>query len=166
MSLYNVAVPTMKRTLLSLSEILKKAEAFAEERKIDPSVLINARLAPDMFPLRRQIQIACDAARRGTARLAEVEVTPIEDTEETFAELLSRIATSIAFLDSLTAAQFEGAEAKTITLPVGGTDVKFDGTTFLMAYAMSNFSFHAVTAYNILRHNGIVLGKMDYLGKA
>jgi hypothetical protein len=165
MSLYDVAVPTMKRTLLSLSEILKKAEAFAEEREIEPSVLVNARLAPDMFPLKRQIQIACDAARRGTARLAEVEVTAIEDTEETFAELRARIATSIAFLDSLKATQFEGAEAKVITLSVGGTEVTFDGTTFLMAYAMSNFSFHAVTAYNILRHNGVVLGKMDYLGK-
>ncbi|MFT5804957.1 MAG: hypothetical protein ACI9R8_002007 [Candidatus Paceibacteria bacterium] len=165
MSLYDVAVPTMKRTLLSLSEILKKAEAFAEERKIEPSVLVNARLAPDMFPLKRQIQIVSDAARRGAGRLADVEVTPIEDTEETFAELQARIATSVAFLDSLTPEQFEGAESKTITLPVGGTELKFDGTTFLMAYAMSNFSFHAVTAYNILRHNGVVLGKMDYLGK-
>ncbi|MFT4632069.1 MAG: hypothetical protein ACI8PP_000410 [Candidatus Pseudothioglobus sp.] len=164
MSLYDVAVPTMKRTLVSLSEILKKAEAFAEERSIDPAVLVNARLAPDMFPLKRQIQIACDAARRGTGRLAEVEVAPIEDTEESFAELLARIATSIKFLDSLTPAQFEGAEAKTIILPVGGTEVTFDGTTFIMAYAMSNFSFHAVTAYNILRHNGVVLGKLDYLG--
>jgi hypothetical protein len=164
MSLYDVAVPTMKRTLVSLSEILKKAEIFAEERGIDESVLVNARLAPDMFPLKRQIQIACDAARRGTARLAEVEVTPIDDTEETLGELLARIATSIAFLDGLTPAQFEGAEAKTITLPIGGNEVKFDGTTFMMAYAMSNFSFHAVTAYNILRHNGVVLGKMDYLG--
>ena len=165
MSLYDVAVPTMKRTLLSLSEILKKAEAFAEEKSIDPAVLINARLAPDMFPLKRQIQIVSDAARRGAGRLAEVDVTPIEDTEESFAELQTRIATSIAFLDSLTPAQFEGAEDKTITLPVGGNELKFDGTTFLMAYAMANLSFHAVTAYNILRHNGVVLGKMDYLGK-
>ena len=165
MSLYEVAVPAMKRTLTSLAAILAKAEAFAEEKKIDPSVLVNARLAPDMFPLKRQIQIASDSARRGTAQVAGIEAPVMEDTEETFAELQARLSATIAFLDSLTPAQFEGAETKIITLPVGGAELKFDGLTYLMSYVMGNFSFHSVTAYNILRHNGVVLGKMDYLGK-
>ena len=106
MSLYEVAVPAMKRTLTSLAAILAKAEAFAEEKKIDPSVLVNARLAPDMFPLKRQIQIASDSARRGTAQLAGIEAPVMEDTEETFAELQARLSATIAFLDSLTPAQF------------------------------------------------------------
>ena len=165
MSLYAVAVPTFKRTLTSLAAILKKAEAFAEEKKIDPSVLVNARLAPDMFKLKSQIQIASDSARRGTAQLAGIEAPVMADTEETFAELQTRISNTIAFLDSLKPAQFEGAEDKTITLPVAGTEIKFDGTTYLMSYVMANFSFHSVTVYNILRHNGVALGKMDYLGK-
>jgi uncharacterized protein len=165
MSLYEVAVPTMKRTLTSLAAILAKAEAYAEEKKIDPAVLINARLAPDMFPLKRQIQIASDSARRGTAQLAGIEAPVMADTEETFAELQARISATIAFLDSLTPAQFEGAESKIIILPVGGTELKFDGLTYLMSFVMGNFSFHSVTAYNILRHNGVALGKMDFLGK-
>lgn len=166
MSLYNVAVPTFKRTLTSLTNILAKAEAHAEANGIDPDVLVNARLAPDMFPLKRQIQIASDSARRGAGQLAGVEVPAIADTEETFEALKARIATTITFLDGLKPEQFEGAETRTIELPLQSGTLKLDGVSFLMGFALANFSFHVVTAYNILRHNGVKLGKMDYLGGA
>jgi hypothetical protein len=164
MSLYEVAVPTFKRSLTSLSAILKKAEGHSEASNIDPEVLVNSRLYPDMHPLKRQIQMATDTARRGGGQLAGVEVPSLEDTEETFAELQNRITKTIEFLDTLLPEQFEGAETKTIELPVPGNTIRLDGTSFLMGFALANFSFHVVTAYNILRHNGVVIGKMDYLG--
>jgi len=164
MSLYHIAVPTFTRTLTSLRNILTKAEAYAEEANIEPSVLVNARLAPNMFPLKRQVQIACDSARRGCGQLTGTEVPAIEDTEETFAELIARIDTSLKFIGDFTEEQFAGAEEKVIELPLSTGTIKLDGTSFLMGFAMSNFSFHCITAYNILRHNGVVLGKMDYLG--
>ncbi len=164
MSLYDVSVPTFKRTLTSLDAILAKAEAHAEEQGIDPQVLVNARLAPNMFPLSRQIQIASDSARRGAGLLAQVEVPSIEDTESTFGELRARIAQTIEFLDSLKKKQFKGAKKRTVELALGDTTLKLPATSFLMGFAMSNFSFHVVTAYNILRHNGVDIGKMDYLG--
>ncbi|MFT5562563.1 MAG: hypothetical protein ACJAYE_002739 [Candidatus Azotimanducaceae bacterium] len=164
MSLYHIAVPTFTRTLTSLRNILTKAEAHAEAANIEPSVLVNARLAPNMFPLKRQVQIACDSARRGCGQLTGADVPAIEDTEESFAELIARIDTSLKFVSDFTEQQFEGAEEKVIELPLSTGSIKLDGTSFLMGYAMSNFSFHCITAYNILRHNGVVLGKMDYLG--
>ncbi len=164
MSLFDVSVPVFKRTLTNLENLLKKGEAFAAEKGIEPSVLINARLAPDMFPLSRQVQIATDTARRGAGMLAGVDVPAAEDTEQTFAELYARIASTQAYLDGFTRDQFEGAESKTIELPMGETSLKLDAPTFLMAFAMANFLFHVTTAYNILRHNGVEIGKMDYLG--
>ncbi|MDA1074501.1 MAG: DUF1993 domain-containing protein [Proteobacteria bacterium] len=166
MSLYDVAVPTFKRTLTSLDAILTKAEAHAAANKIDPAVLVNARLYPDMHPLKRQVQIATDSAKRGAGLLAGVDIPVFEDNEETFKQLHARIKKTISFLNKLKKSQFEDAETKTITLPLGGTSMKFDGTTFLMSFAMPNFSFHVVTAYNILRHNGVQIGKRDYLGAA
>jgi len=165
MSLYAVAVPTFKRSLTSLKNILQKAEAFATEKKIEPSVLINARLAPDMFPLKRQVQIATDSARRGVGQLAGIEVPSEPDVEETFEQLYARIDRTIAYLDKVDAKKFEGADKKTIELPLPGGTMKLDGVTFLTAFSMANFSFHVVTAYNILRHNGVPIGKMDYLGR-
>ena len=166
MSLYHVSVPSMKRSLTALSNILKKAEAHAEANNIDPAVLINSRLYPDMYPLKRQVQIASDSARRGPGQLAGVAVPSMADTEETFAELQDRIQKTIDFLDTLNESQFEGAETKTIELPTPNGPIEMDGTSFLMGFAMANFSFHVVTAYNILRHNGVKIGKMDYLGAA
>ena len=115
-------------------------------------------------PLKRQIQIATDSARRGAGMLAQVEVPGVADTEETFAELHARIADTIAFLDTLKKTQFKGAKKRTVELPMGETTLKLPATTFLMGFALANFSFHVVTAYNILRHNGVQVGKMDYLG--
>jgi len=164
MSLYPIAVPTFTRSLNSLRNILTKAAAHAEEQGIDPDVLVNARLAPNMFPLKRQVQIACDSARRGCGQLTGAEVPVVEDTEETFAELIARVDGSIKFVGQFKEADFEGAEAKIIELPLASGTIGLNGPTFLMSFAFANFSFHMTTAYNILRHNGVVLGKMDYLG--
>lgn len=164
MSLYHIAVPTFTRSLTSLRNILTKAAAHAEEKGIDPDVLLNARLAPDMFPLKRQVQIACDSARRGCGQLTGTEVPVVEDTEETFAELITRIEGSIKFVSQFKEADFAGAEDKIIELPLASGTIKLNGPTFLMSFAFANFSFHMATAYNILRHNGVVLGKMDFLG--
>lgn len=164
MSLYEVSVPTFKRTLANLAAILRKAETHAGEKSVDPAVLLNARLYPDMFPLKRQVQIASDSAKRGCAQLAGVEAPVFEDSEETFAELQERITKTVAFLDSLDKQQFEGAGSRIIELPLPNGTLKLDATSFLMGFAMANFSFHVVTAYDILRHNGVPLGKMDYLG--
>ncbi|MCB1692851.1 MAG: DUF1993 domain-containing protein [Pseudomonadales bacterium] len=129
-------------------------------------MLVNARLFPDMLPLKRQIQIASDTAKRGASMLAGAEIPTWEDNEETFAELEARIQKTIAYLDGLDRSKFEGAESRTIELPMGQTTLKLDGTSFIMGYGMANFSFHVVTAYNILRHNGVSIGKRDYLGAA
>tara|TARA_R110002072_G_scaffold5527_10_gene35437 strand:- start:9260 stop:9760 length:501 start_codon:yes stop_codon:yes gene_type:complete len=166
MSLYPIAVPTFTRSLTSLRNILTKAAAHAEDKGIDPSVLLNGRLAPDMFPLKRQVQIASDSARRGCGQLTGKEVPVVEDTEETFAELIARVEGAIEYVSQFKEADFEGAEAKVIELPLASGPLKLDGSTFLMSFAFANFSFHLTTAYNILRHNGVALGKMDYLGGA
>lgn len=164
MSLYAIAVPTFTRSLTSLRSILAKAEAHAEATGIDPSVFVNGRLAPDMFPLKRQVQIAVDSARRGCGNLTGADVPVIEDTEETFAELIARVDKALHYISEFKEADFKGAEEKVIELPLSTGSIKLDGTTFLMSFAFANFSFHFTTAYNILRHNGVVLGKMDYLG--
>ena len=164
MSLYEVAVPKFSRSLKAMKVVLEKGAKHAEENGIDPSVLLNGRLYPNMFPLKKQIQIAVDSARRGCGQLTGVEVPVIEDTEESFEELIARVDAGIQYVESFSAEQFEGAEKVEIELPLSTGTVKLDGTTFLTSFAMANFSFHFVTAYNILRHNGVVLGKMDYLG--
>ena len=164
LSMYQASVPTFIHGLNNLATILTKAAAYAEAKKIDPSVLINARLAPDMFALARQVQIATDIAKGGAARLAGVEVPSFPDTETTFAELQARIAKIITFLQSLKAAQIDGSEEKTITLKVGGNDMKFTGQAYLLSFVIPNLYFHITTTYAILRHNGLDIGKKDFLG--
>jgi uncharacterized protein len=164
LSMYQVSIPILHRTLNNLAEILAKGAAHAEAKQIDPSVLLNARLAPDMFPLVRQVQIACDAAKGAGARLAGVDIPSFPDEETSFAELQARIAKTLVFLNSLNAAQFEGAESRNVTVKRRDGEMTFHGLDFLFAFAMPNLFFHVTTTYNILRHNGVELGKRDFLG--
>ena len=166
LSMFHASIPVFTRQLASLSAILRKAEAHAEARKIDPSVFINARLAPDMFPLSRQVQSATDSAKGCGARLAAAEVPRYEDTETTFPELQARVAKTVAFLQSLGPELIDGSEERTIVLKLRGREVSFSGQDYLLNFALPNFFFHAVTAYGILRHNGVEIGKQDYLGSA
>jgi uncharacterized protein len=164
--MYTTSVPALKQYLGSLSAILKKAEAHAEAKKIQPSVLLQARLFPDMFPLIRQVQISCDFAKGTAARLAGVDVPAHEDNEQTFEELQARIAKVLAFIDSLDASKFEGSETREIVLRPGTPrEQKLPGLTYLVSYSLPQFYFHVVTAYDILRHNGVEIGKPDFVGK-
>jgi uncharacterized protein len=165
LSMYQASVPVFARALENLAAILAKVAAHAEAKKIDPAVFVNARLAPDMFALARQVQVASDAAKGCTARLAGVDVPSYPDTETTFPELQARIAKTIAFVKSLTAAQIDGSEERVVTLKQRGEDVRYRGQDYLLKLALPNFFFHVVTAYDILRHNGVEIGKGDYLGK-
>jgi len=164
LSMYDASVPVLTRMLGNLSAILDKAAASAEARKIDPSILTGARLAPDMFALARQVQVASDGAKGGAARLAGVEIPSYEDTETTFAELKARIAKTVAFLNGLDAKKFEGAETRPITMKMRDTEVTFPGQVFLLNFVLPNFYFHLTTAYAILRQNGVDIGKRDFLG--
>jgi hypothetical protein len=164
--MYRAAVPVLIRTLTNLNGILDKGHAHAEAKNIDPAVLINARLYPDMFPLSRQVQIASDIARRGVARLAGVEAPGVADTETTFAELGDRLQNSIAYLKTFTPEQIDGTETKEVTVPVGrGETITMQGWPFLTFFVLPNVYFHVTTAYDILRHNGVEVGKRDFLGK-
>lgn len=163
-SMFHASIPVFTRQLASLAAILKKAETHAEARKIDPSVFISARLAPDMFPLARQVQSATDSAKGCGARLAGAEVPRYEDTESTFAELQARIAKTVEFLRGLNPELIAGSEERPIVLKLRGKEVSFSGRNYLFNFALPNFFFHAVTAYDILRHNGVEIGKQDYLG--
>ncbi|MES2985210.1 MAG: DUF1993 domain-containing protein [Pseudomonadota bacterium] len=164
LSMYDASIPAFIRGLTNLSAVLAKAAAHAEAKKIDPSVFMAARLAPDMLPLPKQIQIASDIVKGGAARLAGVEVPSFADTETTFPELQERIAKTIAFLNTIPAAQVNGTEEKTISLKVGGRDLQFSGQAYLLGFVVPNLYFHTTVAYAILRHNGVELGKMDFLG--
>lgn len=163
-SLYRTSIPVFVRAFGNLSAILDKAAAHAEARKIDPSVLVNARLAPDMFPLSRQVQSASDSAKGCAARLAGIEIPRFEDTETTFAELQARIAKTVAFLQGVKPAQLNGREDRTITLKLRTREVSFTAPDYLLNFALPNFFFHVTTAYGILRHNGVDIGKTDFLG--
>lgn len=165
-SMYQASVPVFVRALDNLSAILRKAAAHAQARQIDPAVLVNARLAPDMFPLSRQIQIATDHARGAGARLAGLERPSYPDNETGFDELQARIARTIAYLRTLTPAQIDGSEEAAVTIPIRGKDTSFQGQAYLLDFAWPNFWFHVVTAYAILRHNGVELGKLDFMGFA
>ncbi|MGL4280551.1 MAG: DUF1993 domain-containing protein, partial [Albidovulum sp.] len=145
------------------SKILDKAEAHAEAKKIDPSVLLAARLYPDMYPLTRQVQIACDMARRGAIRLAGGEPPSVPDSETTFAELKDRIAATIAAISAVPKADVDGSERREVTIKVRGGDMTFSGLDFVRIWSLPNFYFHMTTAYAILRHNGVELGKSDFL---
>ena len=163
-SMYQITIPVFTRALNNLSAILNKAAAHAEAKKIEPSVFINDRLAPDMFPLGRQIQIATDAVKGCAARLAGVDIPSFPDTEASFPELQERIAKTVAFLNGITEAQLEGSDSKTVTLKLRGNDVELKGLPYLNGFALPNLYFHITTTYAILRHNGVELGKIDYLG--
>lgn len=163
-SMYAASAPGFLRILHNLDAILVKAQAHAVARKIEPGVLLAARLFPDMLPLIKQVQIATDHAKGALARLAGVEVPRFEDNEQSFDELRARLAKTIAFVESFTASQVDGSEAREIALRVGGHDLAFKGQDYLLGFAVPNFYFHVVTAYNILRHNGVEIGKQDYIG--
>jgi hypothetical protein len=154
------------RTLNNLSHILKKGAAHAESKKIDPQVLVNARLYPDMFPLSRQVQIASDQAKGGPARLAGLEPPKFEDNETTFAELLARVERTVEFINTLKAAQIDGSEGRDITLKFPNITFNFKGQAYLTDFVLPNVYFHVTTAYNILRHNGVEIGKQDFLGRS
>jgi uncharacterized protein len=166
LSMYQASVPVLIHNLKTLAAILKKGADHAKACGIDPAVLVNARLFPDMFPLARQVQIATDMAKGGAARLAGVEMPSFPDTESSFPELQERIARTIAFLKSIKPAQLEGSEQREVTLQMRMGAVSFTGQYYLQSWVMPNVYFHVTTAYNILRHNGVELGKWDFLGKA
>ena len=164
LSMYQASVPVFQRTLGALDKILDKSAAYAEERKIDPAVLIGARLYPDMFPLSRQVQIATDQAKGAPARLAGLPVPSFEDTEKTFPELKARIAKTLSFIATVSPGQIDGSEGRDITLKAGTRELSFKGQEYLLFFVLPNFYFHAATAFGILRHNGVPIGKLDFLG--
>ena len=163
-SMYQASVPRLANSLKNLSAILDKAQAHCEAKKIDPAVVLASRLYPDMFPLVRQIQIASDSAKGPVARLAGVEVPKYDDTEETIADLKTRLAKTIDFVASFKPAQIDGTEVKDIHLKLGAREVDWKGMQYLLGFALPNFYFHVVTAYDILRHNGVEIGKRDFIG--
>jgi hypothetical protein len=163
LSMYTATVAPLRAILKNLSAILAKAEAHCEAKKIDPNVFLTARLYPDMLPFTAQVQIATDNAKGAAARLTGVEIPKFEDNEKSFPELQARIAKTIAFLDSLTEAQFEGAAQRDIVLPLRSGKLEFKGADYLLHFAMPNVYFHVTTAYALLRHGGVEIGKMDYL---
>lgn len=163
-SIYTASVPLLSHMLKALSAVLAKGAANAAERKIDPSVFMTARLAPDMFALARQVQIATDMTKGGIARLAGVEIPKYEDTETTIEELQARLAKTVAFIEGIPAASIEGTDGKAITIQVAKQDRHFTGQDYLLTWVIPNVMFHVTTAYDILRHNGVPVGKRDFLG--
>jgi hypothetical protein len=163
-SMYQTAVPPFARVLNNLATILEKTAAHCEARKIDPAVLVDARLFPDMFPLVRQVQIASDSAKGGAARLAGLEPPAFEDNERTFPELIARLRKTAAFLDTLREEQFVGSEERTVTWKTRSATRSMQGLPYLLTHVTPNVYFHVTTAYNILRHNGVEIGKQDFLG--
>jgi len=163
-SMYQASAPRFINTLSNLSLILDKAAAHAEAKKIDPLVLTSARLFPDMFALTRQVQIATDQAKGSMARLAGVEIPKYEDNEQTFPELKERIAKTIEFVKSFKPEQIDGTEDKEIVFPGGGGERRFKGMQYLLGWVYPNFYFHVTTTYALLRHNGVEIGKGDFLG--
>ena len=164
-SMYQASVPVLIRTLNNLVNILEKGAKYAETKKIDPSVLVNSRLYPDMFPLSKQVQIASDIAKRGAAQLAGVEAPKFEDNETTFGQLIDRIHKTISQLNTFKPEQIDGSEEREITLPMRDNTLSFQGMPFLLYFVLPNLYFHVTTAYDILRHCGVELGKGDFLGQ-
>jgi len=164
-SMYQVSVPVFVRALSNLRAILEKGEAHAEAKKFKPEVLLNDRLAPDMHPLTRQVQIATDQVKGCAARLAGVEVPKFEDNEASFEDLYARIDKTVAFIKSLKPEQIDGSENKDVSLPTPRGPLEFKGQPYLLFFVHPNLYFHCTTAYAILRHNGVELGKMDFIGK-
>jgi hypothetical protein len=166
LTMYTATVPTCTRALSSLAAILEKAAAHAETRKIDPAALLGTRLFPDMLPLAAQIQIANDIAQGGAARLAAAEVPVFEQKQRTFAEWIAATRGTIAYLESLKPAQFEGSEDRTVTWQTRTSTKNMQGTPYLFHHVLPNVFFHLTTAYDILRQAGLEIGKVDYLGRA
>lgn len=163
-TLYQASVPAFTQMLKALRNVLSKAQRQAEAMKVAPEVLLQARLYPNMFPLVRQVQIATDFAKGASARLAGLEPPKYDDTEQTFEELQARIDRTLEFIGTLSPAQIDGQEGRTIELKVGGQPMTFQGQPYLVGFALPNFYFHVTTAYAILRHNGIDVGKRDFIG--
>lgn len=162
--MYQASVPQLKKMLVNLSTILAKAEEHVVAKGIDGKVFVEARLFPDMLPLAKQVQIACDQVKFGLARLAGIEPPKFDDTENTLAQLKERIAKTIAFIDGIQPEQIDGTEAKEIKFSIKEWRFEFVGEQYVLTWIIPNFYFHITTAYNILRHNGVELGKSDYLG--
>lgn len=164
LSMHDSSILPLKRTLTNLASLLKKGEQYADKKEVDYSVLLNARLFVDMYPLTRQVQIATDMSKGAAARLAGIAIPVYEDNETTFEALQARIAKTIAFLDEVTVSQLEGSEEREITITIRKVDLKFTGQDYLLKWVLPNVYFHVTTAYNILRHQGVELGKSDFLG--
>jgi len=164
-SMYQASAPVFDRMLGNLAAILSKAATWAETRKIDPPVLLSARLAPDMFPLTRQVQIACDFGKATCARLAGIDPPKFEDNEKSFVELHARITKTRQFIGTVKAAQVDGTEDKQIKFKAGSREMDLKGLPYLTGYALPNFYFHYTTTYAILRHNGMELSKGDFIGQ-
>jgi uncharacterized protein len=164
LSMYTASVPVFQQMLGALTGILDKVEAHAVARKIDPAVMLGLRLAPDMFPVSRQIQISCDFAKGTVARLAGVDNPNYADTETTIEQLKERIAKTLAFINSIPASAIEGSEGRDVTFKAGPVEMQFKGQPYLVGFALPNFYFHVTTAYAILRANGLDVGKFDYMG--
>jgi hypothetical protein len=164
-SMYQASIPTFIRSLTNLADILQKGADHCEAKKIDPAVLVNARLFPDMFPLAKQVQIASDAAKGGAARLAQAQPPAYEDNETTFPQLIERARKTIAYLETLKAEQIDGSEDRTVSWQTRTATKTMQGQPYLLNHLLPNIFFHVTTTYNILRHNGVELGKQDFLGK-
>ena len=165
MSMSNASIPVFEISLNALSVLLDKAEAYAEAKKIDPTALLNTRLFPDMFTFTRQVQSACDQAKNGGARLAGIDPPRYEDTEKTIPELKARIAKTVAFVKTLDAKKIDASADREITFPLGPTNKgHMKGADYLNHFVLPNFYFHATTAYDILRHCGVEIGKRDFFG--
>lgn len=164
-SMYAASVPVFVKMLGNLSAILDKAAAYAEQKKVDPAVLLGARLYPDMFALTKQVQIACDFAKGAVARLAGHEPPKYEDNETTIADLKARIARTVEYIQAFTPEQLNGSETREVELKIRGETVRYPGLAYLLHVATPNFYFHVTTAYGILRHNGVELGKRDFVGR-
>ena len=163
--IYTTSIPVFKQMLGGLQEVLRKAEAHVLDKKIDPNALLQARLFPDMFPLLRQVQVATDFAKGVSARLAGVEVPKVEDTEQTFSDLQARIVTVLTFVEGLEPGKFADAATREIVTQAGTPKEKrFTGESYLLNYGLPHFFYHTTTAYAILRHNGVAVGKKDYIG--
>ena len=165
-SMYQASVPAIVRALNNLGAILEKAEQHATAKKIDPTVLVNARLFPDMLPLSKQVQIASDISKGGTARLAQAEPPAFEDNETTFAQLIDRVRKTVTYLETLKPQQIDGSEERTVTWQTRSATKSMQGMPYLLNHVLPNVFFHVTTAYDILRHNGVELGKQDFLGKS
>jgi hypothetical protein len=163
-SMYQASVPRFVNILGNLSNILAKAQAYVDAKKLDTATLTTDRLFPDMLPMTTQVQIACDTAKGVVARLAGVEIPAYEDNEKTLDELKARIAKTIVFIQTVTPGQIDGTEDKEIVIKRGDKETHYKGMQFLLGHAIPNFYFHVTTTYNILRHNGVEIGKRDYLG--